>query len=278
MTSNLPRVMKSLGTPKRMWWHHMFATDYVPPVYSFLSDDEWDLLAAWFQDTQERELVGECQVPFLSFIQALVMGSGIPAVVQLGHYAGYSTLITGFMLRRIGAVHALYTIDISRELSDFTEKWVEKAGLENVVKVVCSDSAAPEQPSLARAYLGRSPELVIIDSSHMYEHTLRELDLWYPAVRPGGFLLCHDASEFARQFDATKQGGVLRALDEWRAHHPEVGYLNVVNGAAMHLRTEIYKDSCGACLMQVPVPLSPDAPLNITIPAQKPSAVPTSRD
>lgn len=263
--------MRSLGTPKRMWWHHMFATEYVPPVYSFLSDDEWDILAAWFRDTQERGLIGECQVPFVSMIQSLVMGSGLPAVVQLGHYAGYSTLLTGFMLRHIGAKHALYTIDINEKLCDYTRGWVERAGLDSVVRVECSDSAAAEQPALARAYLGRAPELVIIDSSHMYEHTVRELDLWFPAIRPGGFMLCHDSSEYARQFDATGYGGVRRALDEWRSGHPEVGSINIVNGAALHLRTEVYKDSCGACLMQVPVPLSPDAPLKVKVPAQKPA-------
>jgi predicted O-methyltransferase YrrM len=271
MSTRIQALIKSLNAPRRFWWHHMFAADYVPPVYSFLTDDEWNTLASWYHDSQANDYLGGCQVPFLSFIQALVMGSGITSVVQLGHYAGYSTLMMGFMLRRLGGKHALYTIDISEPLCDFTRKWVENARLHEVVKVVCSDSAAVEQPTLAKTYLGKAPELLIIDSSHVYEHTLRELDLWYPAMRPGGFILCHDSSEFARQFDATGQGGVKRALDEWRAAHPEVSGINVVNGAALHLRTEVYKDSCGACLMQVPVPLSPDAPVKVNIPAQKPA-------
>lgn len=271
MSTRIQALIKSLNAPQRFWWHHMFAADYVPPVYSFLTNDEWDTLASWYHDSQANNYLGGCQVPFLSFIQALIMGSGITSVVQLGHYAGYSTLMMGFMLRRLGGKHSLYTIDISEPLCQFTRRWVENARLNEVVKVVCSDSAALEQPTLAKAYLGKAPELLVIDSSHIYEHTLRELELWYPAMRPGGFILCHDSSEFARQFDATGQGGVKRALDEWRAAHPEVSGINVVNGAALHLRTEVYKDSCGACLMQVPVPLSPDAPLKVNIPAQKPA-------
>lgn len=277
MSTRIQALIKSLNAPQRFWWHHMFNADYVPPVYSFMTNDEWDTLAAWYHESHANNYHGGCQVPFLSFIQALVMGSGITSVVQLGHYAGYSTLMTGFMLRKLGAKAALYTIDIDKRMCEFTHTWVVRAGLSDVVKVVCSDSAAPEQPTLAKAYLGKAPELLIIDSSHIYEHTVRELDSWYPAMRPGGFILCHDSSEFARQFDATGKGGVLRALDEWRGKHPEVSSINVVNGAALHLRNEVYKDSCGACLMQVPVPLSPDAPIKVKVPAQKPAEAGTAK-
>ncbi|MEY2504751.1 MAG: hypothetical protein QOG27_1031, partial [Verrucomicrobiota bacterium] len=72
----------------------------------------------------------------------------------------------------------------------------------------------------AREYLGGDPELIVLDSSHEYQATLDELDLWYPALAAGGLLILHDVSRFAVDFDVTKQGGVLRAFTEWRKAHP----------------------------------------------------------
>jgi hypothetical protein len=62
--------------------------------------------------------------------------------------------------------------------------------------------------------------LIILDSSHEYGATLRELDLWYGALAPGGLLVVHDVSRFAQSFDVTQSGGVRRAFDEWRAANP----------------------------------------------------------
>ena len=68
----------------------------------------------------------------------------------------------------------------------------------------------------AKKYLGGDPELIILDSSHEYQATLAELDLWYAALAPGGLLALHDVSRFAADFDVTQQGGVGRAFTEWR--------------------------------------------------------------
>lgn len=238
-------------TNRRYWWHWIADnSNYVPPVYQFLTDEEWDVLDAWFDDTEKRDLIGECQVPLISIIQGLLMGSCLRAVVQAGHYTGYSTLLMGFMLRRMGFKHGLFTIDIDPMVSDYTREWVARAGLSEHVEVVCSDSAAPDMPERAKAYLGTDPQLVLIDSSHIYSHTLRELDLWYPRLVPGGILLCHDSTVFAEQFDRTKEGGVRRALAEWLARNPGVNALNLRNGATPNLTGEVYKDACGVCMIQ----------------------------
>ncbi len=46
-----------------------------------------------------------------------------------------------------------------------------------------------------RAVLDQLPnmvDVVFIDTTHTYQHTLRELDLYVPRVRPGGRVLLHD--------------------------------------------------------------------------------------
>ena len=99
-----------------------------------------------------------------------------------------------------------------------------------------------------------APELIFIDSSHEYAGTLAELDLWYPELAPGGFIVLHDSSEFAASFDATKQGGVRRALHEWRQAHPEAETFSMNhNVRAQETPGMIYQDFCGAGLIQKPV-------------------------
>ncbi|MBE0564315.1 MAG: class I SAM-dependent methyltransferase [Ochrobactrum anthropi] len=39
---------------------------------------------------------------------------------------------------------------------------------------------------------GKLADLIFLDSSHMYSHMMREIDLYLPYLKPGGFLLIHD--------------------------------------------------------------------------------------
>ena len=91
---------------------------------------------------------------------------------------------------------------------------------------------------------------IIIDSSHEYQATLTELDLWYDALAPGGLMVLHDVSRFAADFDVTHQGGVGRAFAEWRKRHPEVETFCLNAGSkTMELPRPLYKDACGLGLI-----------------------------
>lgn len=238
----------------RYWWFRTKGRDYVPPVYSFLTDDEWTLLDSWYTATDSRfSHTGECNVPAISFLQGLVMGSNIGRVVQLGHFVGYSTLLLGFMMRHMGRTKAVYSIDISQEASDYTSEWVSRADLEDYVRIHVSDSSAPGAAVGAIAYLGVQPDLVFIDSSHGYTHTLRELDLWFEQVRVGGLIVMHDTSVFAAQFDPDRAGGVPRALSEWveRRRVPSM-LLNAGARPGIQGDALIYGDPCGLGIIQKP--------------------------
>jgi hypothetical protein len=107
-----------------------------------------------------------------------------------------------------------------------------------------------KSPIAAREYLEGDPELILLDSSHEYQATLDELDLWYAALEPGGLLALHDVSQFAVDFDVTHQGGVKRAFTEWRKAQPGVETF-CLNGDArtMDLPRPFYKDACGVGLI-----------------------------
>jgi predicted O-methyltransferase YrrM len=244
----------SSSTEPRLWWHRLPRSNYVPPIYASLTDQEWQLLQDWFEETTRQNLIGECVVPIMSVLHGLVMGSGIQRIVQLGTHAGYSALLLGFSLRQMHAHHALFSFEIDESLCRFAREWLERAGLNSVVQVELRSSLDPVAPQLARDYLGGAPELVFLDSSHEYRQTLDELEAWYPALAPGGLIVLHDTSEFAASFDLTQQGGVRRALREWRDAHPEIEVISLNrNVPAMETPQMVYQDFCGAGLIQKPV-------------------------
>ncbi|HEV7806876.1 MAG TPA: class I SAM-dependent methyltransferase [Solirubrobacteraceae bacterium] len=237
----------------RFWWHKLAATDYVPALYANLREDEWAVMAGWFAETGRRGRVAEINVPAMALVTGLITGNGIGRVVQLGHYYGYSALLLGFALRATGVEGpALVTVDIDRSASAFTLKWIKAAGLAETVSVHTGDSADPALPALARRLLGGPPEIVLVDSSHAYEHTLRELDLWAPQLPPNALLLLHDASVFAQDFDPTAAGGVHRAIDEWLAANPAWSGMTLNGAVAPGADGDalVYKDACGLGILQ----------------------------
>jgi predicted O-methyltransferase YrrM len=243
----------------RYWWYKIPDNRYTPPIFSGLSNEEWDIMDNWFSTTEQVfDNPGEMAIPGISFVAGLIGGNGIHAIVQCGHYAGYSTLLLGFLLRSMGKKNALFSIDIDAQVTQFTREWVKKAGIEAQVNLCIANSADATLPAQARAYFGRDIQMVIIDSSHQYAHTLTELDLWYDALPVGGLIVMHDVSRCAQTFDATKEGGVLRAVQEWakkRKIHPLLLNDFVTDQFSPD---NIYRDGCGIALIQKqPATLSP---------------------
>jgi predicted O-methyltransferase YrrM len=242
----------AVETHDRFWWHHLPGTDYVPPLYGMLSDAEWQIVEDWYGETARNGSIGEINVPAMSMVQGLVMGSSVARIVQLGHYYGYSALLVGFMLRAMSAGGQLFSVDIDPEATAFTQKWVDRAGLGEYVTLHLGDSAAQSSLDAAVRALGEMPQLILLDSSHQYEHTLRELDLWVPRMDPGSIMLLHDTSEFAQTFDVQGAGGVQRALDEWLADHSEAAFvsLNRQVTPGSNAADLTYKDGCGLGILQ----------------------------
>ncbi len=227
--------------------------DFIPPIYSDLTEAEWEMVRAWYEETDHSGEIGECAVPLISLLHGLVMGNRIARIVQLGTCSGYSSLLLGFMLRRMQAPQGLFTLDINPQLCALTRGWLERAGLTNYVAVAEGDSRAPGARAAAAQHFGAEPEMILLDSSHEYQATVEELELWYPVLQIGGLFVLHDVSAFAVEFDVTGQGGVRRALAEWRRQHPEAEAL-CLNGESrsMALPRPLYKDACGVGLIHKP--------------------------
>lgn len=237
----------------RYWWHRLPGNDYVPPLYAELSEEEWSVLRDWYAETDRNGPIGECAVPLMSLLQGFVTGSRFVRIVQLGTCAGYSALLLGWMLRRMNAWQGLFTLDLDPAMCELSRRWIARAGLTDFVEVAEGSSLDRSSIEAASKYLGTAPQLIILDSSHEYRSTLAELDLWYPALVPGGVFLFHDVSEFAASFDVTGEGGVRRAFTEWRKAHPDIETLSLNSEArSMDSPRPAYQDACGVGIIHKP--------------------------
>lgn len=238
----------------RYWWNNHSGARYLPPVLSSLSDTEWSILREWYEDTEKKfSSPGEISIPGISLLASLIAGNNLSSIVQCGHYVGYSTLLLGFLLRYMQNKHSLYSIDIDATVTTYTQNWVYSANLSDYVKLTVADSASSEQPTKAMEYLKKEPQLLFIDSSHRYSHTLLELELWFPHLAEGGFVVLHDASQFASEFDSSGEGGVYRAILEWSDRNNAKPFL--INSFVQSTTPNrlIYRDGCGLAIFQKPI-------------------------
>jgi predicted O-methyltransferase YrrM len=240
----------------RYWWFHQNV--HVPPIFSLLAEDEWDVIEAWYEETDRRGSAGEANISCLSAIAGFIEGNGIPNIVQLGHFEGFSTLLLGFMMRRMGKRRAVFSLDIEPELSQFTMQWIDRARLSEQVEIVTASSDDPRLPEQAKEYFGADIATVFIDSAKIYGHTLRELDLWWPPLRPRGFVFMHDVSRFAAEDFEGLEGGVRRAVREWAGGNgtPYLLINEDVEGGQQPVPL-VYLDGCGLGILQKPYVGSP---------------------
>lgn len=254
--SNTERSRKFRSmTHNRYWWYRLEDSDYLPPIFGGLSEGEWSLMEEWFIETEEKfPSPGEISIPGISLISGIIGGNGISRIVQCGHYVGYSTMILGFLLRAMRKENALFSIDIDTSSTKFTQSWIDRANLSMQLHLELGSSSDPAMVIRAKEYLRGAPQIVFIDSSHQYSHTLEELDLWWDALAPGGLIFLHDVSEYAKAFDTTGKGGVATAAREWSSKHGRSLFmLNSFSKLGDNPNVYAYRDGCGMGIIQKPI-------------------------
>jgi len=242
--NRLDYFMMRKGLNRFSWFKD---NDYLPDIYAQLSDYEWMVMERYFNTTEKDEMFGECNIPIMSEMIGFIQGSNLDKIVQLGHYAGWSSLMFGFALRRMGAKRALWSVDIRGDITDYADRWLQIAELEDIVHLETGDSSSIWMPDLAKQYHGVDPKMVFIDSSHQYAQTMKELGLWYAKLQEGGLIFLHDVSIFAKSFDTKDGGGVHDALLAFAPLYSESMMLNeyVTNEYVL-----VRQDRCGAGIIQ----------------------------
>lgn len=126
-------------------------------------------------------------------------------IAELGTRSGNSTaaLLAGAEFRDSGRV---WSVDIGQVT--IPDLW---RGLDSWA-FLCADDMSEE----ALAFIPGELDLLFIDTSHLYDHTLAELRAYVPRVRKGGRVLLHDTQWDFRGCDVdlgAPTGPVARALD-----------------------------------------------------------------
>ena len=135
-------------------------------------------------------------------------------IVELGVRGGEST----FVMQRVAAFHGarLVSVDIV-DCSRVAEH-------ENAVFVQADDVAFAERfaPWCRQAGIEPRVDVLFIDTSHEYEHTVREIEGWFPHLSADATVLFHDTHlvedvprrDGSRWRGGDNERGVIRAIEE----------------------------------------------------------------
>ncbi len=151
----------------------------------------------------------------LGLLYALLANNSFTSVLQLGTWMGFSTIVFADALKRSSAIHKnspmLDTVECNIPVHKKARNFIKCARHDDIVR--CHDGDSTD-PAVIKKLLPQY-DFIYVDSSHSYEGTVREIELYYPRLKSGGIMSFHDSSRHAATWDPTNSGGVRRALDEW---------------------------------------------------------------
>lgn len=116
----------------------------------------------------------------LPTLEMLTVQLNLKHVLELGVRDGDSTLALLSAVKRIGG--GVTSMDI--EDCPVADERIWKAGLSPLWTFILADDLKVEWD--------RCVDLLFIDTSHQYEHTVMELEKYAPFVAPGGLIVLHD--------------------------------------------------------------------------------------
>jgi len=163
--------------------------------------------AARYGDYQMRLAQWSDVQDHLTFMYQTVLGYAEPAVLEMGVRTGNSTAALLAGVTATGGV--LWSVDPAEV--QVPHEWQDDPAWHFV-------HASDLDPEVAAALPGQC-DVLFIDTMHTYDHTLAELRLWMPRVRPGGTALFHDTHAAVPGVGDPGYpcGGVSDALDTWCA-------------------------------------------------------------
>jgi len=133
----------------------------------------------------------------IQILYYLARRSKAKATLEVGVYTGATSLILALLMKENNGIH--YAIDSEREHLDEFGRLAEQYGVRDNVRCFCGDSGYMnwEIPL----------DLAFIDGNHNTEYVLRDIDVFGPKIKRGGFLCFHDS------FSEADGCGVREALD-----------------------------------------------------------------
>jgi predicted O-methyltransferase YrrM len=146
----------------------------------------------------------------LEFLLEQAARRSAPTMLELGVRSGNSTAVLLYAAEQTGG--HLWSVDLE---APRVPSWWALTGLWTFVQGDDLDTATIAE-LFPKALV--DVDLLLLDTSHAYDHTLAELRAYVPRVRPGGMVCCHDTELEAPDLVGPQPPfPVARALDTYCA-------------------------------------------------------------
>ena len=132
------------------------------------------------------------EVAVSEFLGTLAFHLGAARVIEVGCFTGTTSAHLALGLRTAGAGGRLWCVDGDQAFLDVARANLGRLGLADNVEFICSHST---DAAVVRK-LPAEADLIFLDTSHEYAETARELALFLPLLKRGGYLAMHDSIKF----------------------------------------------------------------------------------
>jgi cephalosporin hydroxylase len=146
--------------------------------------------------------------PDLVALQEVVWSSRPDCIIETGVAHGGSLLFYASLLKAMDVDGVVIGVDI--DIRAHNRERLDSHPLRARIDLVQGSSTAAETVDAVRTLVGAAQNpLVILDSNHTYEHVAREMELYAPFVRKGGYLVVLDTvvDDMPASFSADRPWG-----------------------------------------------------------------------
>jgi cephalosporin hydroxylase len=161
-----------------------------------------DLALAFMRETGKYQYTYNFSwmgVPVIQFPQDLFAVAEIifetrpDIIIETGVAHGGGLIFYASMLELLGGEGKVIGVDVA--LRDHNRSVIKSHPMARRIRLVDGSSIAPGVIGKVSELVGRSSRvLVILDSDHTHHHVLRELELYSPFVRVGGYVVVFDTT------------------------------------------------------------------------------------
>ncbi|KXB03576.1 hypothetical protein AKJ47_01985 [candidate division MSBL1 archaeon SCGC-AAA261G05] len=177
--------------------------------YSYSSSDSPELLEVK-QRSEKRTDISDHLIPL--FIESLEVDPDV--IVELGVRGGESTFVFERVARLCGSVLISVDVEDCSDVSSY-DRW-HFVQMDDVEFVKVFDEWCTERQ------IEPNIDVLFVDTSHLYDHTLQEIRHWFPYLSDGSKAFFHDTNltNFYLRRDFTigrgwdNNRGVIRALED----------------------------------------------------------------